>query len=78
MKCEIKLLNKTYREFIKDTITHPKQNAWMWFKCSLIAIPTVLINEVMTPKTDYICIGGLVVCVIGLFVALHYQCKKNK
>jgi hypothetical protein len=75
MKCEIKLLDKSVKGLLKDTITHPKQNALLWFKCFLIAGPVVLINEVITPKNDYICIGALIVCGIVLIIALHQKCK---
>lgn len=75
MKCEIKLLDRSVKGFLKDTVTHPKQNVLLWFKASLVASPAVLINELFTPKSDYICIGTLLVCGIVLIMVLHQKCK---
>ena len=75
MKCEIKLLDRSVKEFLKDTVTHPKQNVLLWFKASLVAVPVVLINELFTPKSGYICIGSLLVCVVVLIIVLHQKCK---
>jgi len=78
MKCEIKLLTTSWNEFLKDTITHPKRTAVSWLKSFLIVCPVVLINEVITPKNDYICIGALIVCGIVLIVVLHQKCNPRR
>ena len=78
MKCEIKLLDWSVKEFLKDTIVHPKQNALLWFKAFLVAGPMVLINELITPGSDNICIGTLIVCVIVLIITLHQKCKPRQ
>lgn len=75
MKCEIKLLDRSVKGFLKDTVTHPKQNVLLWLKAFLVAGPVVLINELITPGSDNICIGALILCVIVLITTLHQKCK---
>lgn len=78
MKCEIKMLNRTFDSFINDF----KKNKLTMLQLSatsfLISLPIVVLNEVFTGDSDYICILMLVVLVLYVYRLLNHKCKDAK
>ncbi len=73
MICELRLLDETANEML----FHPLKNALIWLKCLVMAIPVLVINEYITPKSCYVMFGVLVVLIITLGILLHHTCKNK-
>ena len=78
MKCEIKMLNRTFDSFINDIKTHPLTILRLSATSFLISLPIVILNEVFTGDSDYICILALVVLVIYVYHLLNLKCRNKK